>query len=246
MMTRNSGLPVASALLLLTACTMEDLSKYPLIPLPEHVVSGDGSFLLSRNTTITTSDWENAELRSLAEFAAGLLAPRLGTTLAFSEETNGEHSIALDLQPDASVNRESYHLVVTDSSVKITASEPAGVFYGLQTLDQLIPRDSVPLESEPDATVWPIPAVTIEDSPRFRYRGMHLDVGRHFFPVAFIKKYIDLLAMYKMNTFHWHLTEDQGWRIEIKKYPRLTEVGAFRRETILEQNFDPFIGDGVP
>ncbi|MEE8134006.1 MAG: glycoside hydrolase family 20 zincin-like fold domain-containing protein, partial [Gemmatimonadales bacterium] len=210
-MTRNAGLPVASALLLLTACTMEDLSRYPLIPFPEHVVSGAGSFLLSRNTTITTSDWENTELRSLAEFAAGLLAPRLGTTLAFSEETNGEHatehSITLDLQPDSNGNRESYHLVITNSSVTITASEPAGMFYGLQTFDQLIPRGIVPLESEPDATVWPIPAVTIDDSPRFRYRGMHLDVGRHFVPVEFIKKYIDLLAMYKMNTFHWHLTE---------------------------------------
>ncbi|MCH6547773.1 MAG: family 20 glycosylhydrolase [Gemmatimonadetes bacterium] len=249
-MTRNAGLAVASALLVLTACMKEDLSKYPLIPYPEHVASGAGSFLLSRNTTITTSDSTNPELRSLAEFAAGLLAPRLGTTLAFSEETNGEdvteHSITLDLLPDSSVNRESYRLVITTSSVKITASEPAGVFYGLQTFDQLIPRDSVPLESEPDATVWPIPAVTIEDSPRFRYRGMHLDVGRHVFPVEFIKKYIDLLAMYKMNTFHWHLTEDQGWRIEIKKYTRLTEVGALRSETILQQTFDPFIGDGIP
>src|SRR5690606_11449806 len=99
------------------------------------------------------------------------------------------------------------------------------LFYGMQTLRQLLPAG-------PDAARG-IPAVTIEDAPRFPYRGMHLDVGRHFFPVAFIKRYIDLLATYKINTFHWHLTEDQGWRIQIERYPRLTEVGAFRRETVV-------------
>lgn len=108
-------------------------------------------------------------------------------------------------------------------------------------------------EAEPDGDVghadgteaWATPVVRIDDSPRFSYRGVHLDVGRHFYPVEFIKHYIDLMALYKMNTFHWHLTEDQGWRIEIRKYPRLTEVGAYRRETILEKNFDPYVGDGI-
>jgi len=112
----------------------------------------------------------------------------------------------------------------------------------------LIRPDSTPSGSPepiaPDA--WSVPAVHIEDAPRFAWRGMHLDVGRHLFPVAFIRKYIDLLASRGMNVFHWHLTEDQGWRIEIAKYPRLVEVGGYRRETILGRHFDPYIGDGVP
>ncbi|MFT5751651.1 MAG: hexosaminidase, partial [Dokdonia sp.] len=93
---------------------------------------------------------------------------------------------------------------------------------------------------------YTIPCVQIKDQPAFSYRGMHLDVGRHFFPVPFIKKYIDILSLHKMNTFHWHLTEDQGWRIEIKKYPKLTRIGSQRKETILEKNFSPFIGDNTP
>ncbi|MGH7465485.1 MAG: family 20 glycosylhydrolase, partial [Longimicrobiales bacterium] len=109
--------------------------------------------------------------------------------------------------------------------IALSAPAPIGLFYGVQTLRQLLPVRAAP----PHA----IPAVTIDDAPRFLYRGMHLDVGRHFFPVSFIKRYIDLLATWKINTFHWHLTEDQGWRIEIKRYPRLTEVGAFRSETVI-------------
>ena len=247
-MTRNAGLAVASALLVLTACMKEDLSQYPLIPFPQHVTSGAGSFLLSRSSTITTSDSTNAELRSLGEFAAGMLSPTLGSTLTVMSESGDVHAsddtIALVLHPDPDAAPESYHLEVTKSSITVTASEPAGLFYGLQTLGQLVPQGIAPLASEPDATVWPIPAVTIEDSPRFRYRGMHLDVGRHVFPVAFIKRYIDILARYKFNTFHWHLTEDQGWRIEIERYPRLTDVGSCRTETMVEKNFDPYVGDG--
>jgi hexosaminidase len=116
---------------------------------------------------------------------------------------------------------------------------PAGLFYGVQTLRQLIPARG-------PAGRRAIPAVTVVDRPRFRYRGMHLDVARHVFPVRFIERYIDLLARYKLNVFHWHLTDDQGWRIEIRKYPRLTEVGAWRRETVREKNLEPYIGDGIP
>jgi hexosaminidase len=109
----------------------------------------------------------------------------------------------------------------------------------VQTLRQLIP-------SAGPAGRRSVPAVTVSDRPRFRYRGMHLDVGRHLFPVAFIKRYIDLLSRYKLNAFHWHLTDDQGWRIEIRKYPLLTQVGAWRRETVKEPNLDPYAGDGIP
>ncbi|HEX7051934.1 MAG TPA: beta-N-acetylhexosaminidase [Longimicrobiales bacterium] len=183
--------------------------------------------------------------------------------------------IVLILDPAASAaDAEGYRLSVTPAGVTLAAADPAGLFYGLQTLRQLLPAaietgDGVATlgaggeSADPSArgrgaratgvvtaapssppTRWSIPAVEIEDAPRFPYRGMHLDVGRHFFPVAFIKKYLDLMALYRFNTFHWHLTEDQGWRIEIEKYPRLTEVGACRKETVVGKNTDPYIGDG--
>jgi len=127
---------------------------------------------------------------------------------------------------------EGYRLDVSRSRVTIRAARPAGAFYALQTLRQLFPA-AILREAKVAGTAWTIAAVSIEDYPRFSWRGMHLDVGRHFMPKRFVKKYIDLLALHKMNRFHWHLTEDQGWRIEITQYPRLTTVGAWRRETIV-------------
>ena len=150
--------------------------------------------------------------------------------------------IRVRLMPgDSARGSESYRLSVSVSGVELTAPRAAGRFYGLQTLQQLV--DAGRPASGGTTTV---PAVIIADAPRFPYRGLHLDVGRHFQPVAFVKRYIDLMARYKLNTFHWHLTEDQGWRIEIKKYPRLTEVGACRAETMVAKNFDPYVGDGTP
>ena len=125
-------------------------------------------------------------------------------------------AITLGLDP-AIRNREGYVLTVKADRVTLNGQTENGVFYGIQTL-----RKSIPAETK--ATSILLPAGSIQDEPRFSYRGMHLDVGRHFFPIEFIKKYIDLLALHNMNTFHWHLTEDQGWRIEIKKYPKLTEI----------------------
>ncbi|HET9425107.1 MAG TPA: family 20 glycosylhydrolase, partial [Gemmatimonadaceae bacterium] len=111
---------------------------------------------------------------------------------------------------------ESYRLTISADGVTLTGADSAGLFHGLQTLRQLVEAGPV------------VRAITIDDAPRFRYRGMHLDVARHFMPVEFVKRYIDLMSRHKLNTFHWHLTDDQGWRIEIKKYPKLTSVGAWR------------------
>src|SRR5690606_33169095 len=116
-------------------------------------------------------------------------------------------------------------LEVTPARLLLSARAPAGLFYGVQTMRQLMSGDA--------RNGVTIPAVTIDDAPRFAYRGMHLDVSRHFFPVEFVKRYIDLLAAYKLNRLHWHLTDDQGWRIEIERYPRLTTVGAYRDETVI-------------
>ena len=151
-----------------------------------------------------------------------LLPPRLGR-VALVREARGDTVAG------------AYRLAVRPTGITISARSATGLFYGIQTLLQLAPDDAVT-----------IPAVAIADRPRFGYRGMHLDVVRHMPPLVFIKRYLDLLARYKLNTFHWHLTDDQGWRIEIKKYPRLTSVGGWRRETVVEKNFDPFIGDGIP
>ncbi|MDH3427979.1 MAG: family 20 glycosylhydrolase, partial [Gemmatimonadota bacterium] len=133
---------------------------------------------------------------------------------------------------------EGYRLDASGGRVLIEGESPAGAFYGLQTLRQILSADA--------AGRVRVASVHVEDAPRFPYRGMHLDVGRHFFPVAFVKRYIDLLARYKMNRFHWHLTEDQGWRIQIDAYPKLTSIGSCRAETIVERNFDPYVGDGQP
>ncbi len=136
------------------------------------------------------------------------------------------HSIRLSTGSGSSPAREGrYTMKVSSSGIVITGDTHAGTFYGIQTLIQLLPV-------KPRAA-FTIRAVSIDDYPRFGYRGLHLDVGRHFFPVAFVKKYIDYIALHKMNYFHWHLTEDQGWRIEIKKYPRLTGIGSCRSGTII-------------
>ncbi len=233
----------------LSACTRDDVSRYHLIPFPEYISSRAGTFVLSAATAIALSDPADGELQSLGAFGADVLAGTLGSAPDIAAEpfSGQSNTIGLVLVTDPrAASGERYQLRVTEETITISASEPSGLFYGLQTLRQLVPHHIAPSPDGDGETVWPIPAVEIDDGPRFTYRGMHLDVGRHLFPVDFIKKYIDLLAMYKMNTFHWHLTEDQGWRIEIQKYPRLAEVGAFRRETILEKNFNPFIGDGIP
>ena len=128
-------------------------------------------------------------------------------------------------------NEEGYILDIKEDKIAIIAREDVGAFYAVQTLRQILP---VGFESTSERmTQTSIRCQRIEDEPRFKYRGLHLDVGRHMYSTDFIKKYIDALAMLKMNTFHWHLTEDQGWRIEIKKYPKLNEIGAYRNETLI-------------
>ena len=167
----------------------------------------------------------------------------LSTDVAFASDAElGAADIRIRIVPgDSARGLESYTLTVAPAAVTITAPRAAGRFYALLTLQQLIDAARAG-----DAPTPSIGSVTITDAPRFAYRGLHLDVGRHFQPVAFVKRYIDLMALYKLNSFHWHLTEDQGWRIEIKKYPRLTEIGGCRKETMVAKHFAPYVGDGTP
>lgn len=211
-------------------------TDYPIIPKPVSMDISDGRFLIDENTLIFASEGVKKEASLLSE----ILGTATGKTLPIKNfDGNDKRGIYLELN-DSIKNEEQYILTVAFDRINITAKTSKGIFYGIQSLRQLMPAESE--NSSIDKLA--IPAVTIHDEPRYAYRGMMLDVGRNFFPVDFVKKFIDLIALHKMNTFHWHLTEDQGWRIEIKKYPKLTEIGSVRKETILDKNFDPYVGDG--
>ncbi|HEV2011447.1 MAG TPA: beta-N-acetylhexosaminidase [Candidatus Limnocylindria bacterium] len=194
------------------------MGRYPIIPWPRAIDARDGAFALGAGLQIALVDGGNSDVRRLGD----LLARYLRELAGINAEIGDGGAIRMGLRSDAPAGTESHALDITPERIELTARDPRGLFYGIQTLRQLI-------AASPKA----VPAVRIEDAPRFPYRGLHLDVGRHFFPVEFIKRYIDLLATFKLNTFHWHLTEDQGWRLEIKRYPKLTEVGAWRKETIV-------------
>lgn len=229
----------------------------PLIPLPQRVEAGAGAWAPPRNVPVTVSNRRDASLQALGALAVEIVREETGraaTLLQATTRRRGGIHLALR-SPDGASALESYRLSATPAGVEITAPAPAGLFYGLQTLRQIL-QGSAGISASgrspsggriapAAASSRPVPAVTITDAPRFPYRGLHLDVGRHFQPVSFVKRYIDVMARYKFNTFHWHLTEDQGWRIEIPRYPRLTSVGACRAETMFEKNFDPYVGDGI-
>ncbi|QCR21337.1 family 20 glycosylhydrolase [Pontibacter sp. SGAir0037] len=193
-----------------------------IIPKPASIQAGSGHFTVTNKTAIAL---QNEADRKAAEFLNDYLQEIYGFKLNVTSK-KVKNSITLSTSKTAKENgQDAYTLQATPQGITIAGTTPAGTFYGVQSLIQMLPTER--------STSLDIPAVSIQDAPRFAYRGMHLDVGRHMFPVAFVKKYIDYIALHKMNYFHWHLTEDQGWRIEIKKYPQLTQVGAFRNGTII-------------
>lgn len=197
---------------------------YAIIPRPIDLQVKNGRFIIDQNTKVTGDKNLEAEGHYLAE----ILSLSTGKEIVFSDKTKGNINLIIDSSLESD---EAYTLYVDYNEVKISGKTAKGVFYGIQSLRQLIQKKD--LWGNESAAISSIPATLINDAPRYSYRGMHLDVARHFFSVDFIKRYIDILAMHKMNSFHWHLTEDQGWRIEIKKYPKLTEVGAWRNGTIV-------------
>jgi hexosaminidase len=198
-----------------------------LIPIPASLTPRSGSFALGASTSIVAS----AKLRAPAELLRDQLRPATGIPLAVRSSATGPRiTLALD-RSLRSLGDEGYRLTASPEEVAIRAPKVTGVFHGSQTLRQLLPPEIFRRARVAGAS-WEIPAVEIEDRPRFGWRGSHLDVGRHFMPKEFVLKHIELLALHKFNVFHWHLTEDQGWRIEIKKYPELTAVGAFRKDSM--------------
>lgn len=207
-----------------------NISEIPaIIPKPAHLKPGKGIFNLNDNTGLYYEEGDSIALRTARMFASWiqLAGGPVLTTTPLCKEMKKENRIIFITIPGKKEKPESYLLEITTKTVGIAGQDEAGLFYGMQTLLQLLPVEIYSGKKLEPGRSWAIPAVEIRDTPRFPYRGMHLDVSRHFFPKEFVMKYIDLLASYKMNVFHWHLTDDNGWRIEIKKYPKLTSVGAW-------------------
>ena len=219
--------------ILLLVCLLQTIGivaqrNIAIIPAPAKLERHSGIFKLTSKTTIvaaTTQDkiaanFFNDYLKKYYD-----LSLRIVTATSANSITLATHSI---VNNTSTTSNEKYILTVSEKNISIVGNGNAGTFYGIQSLIQLLP-----IPTTLSTTTLNIQCLTIEDEPRFGYRGMHLDVSRHFFPIEYIKKYIDYIALHKMNTFHWHLTDDQGWRIEIKKYPKLTSVGGFRNGTIV-------------
>lgn len=244
-----SLLLVLAALLLSAGCSTGSTSDkeniYSIIPAPLSIKEMPGSFTFSGKSRIILSEANDAN-RLAADFLAVLVKNPTGIDLPVVQ---GEKALrgSVFMSVDTSItDAEGYTLTVNPKRIVIKARSAVGFFYAVQTIRQLMPA-GVEKDSVNSVLKLRVPACEIADEPRFRYRGMHLDVGRHMFPKEYIKRYIDMIALHKMNTFHWHLTEDQGWRIEIKKFPKLTETGAFRKETVVgHAGKKPAAYDGKP
>lgn len=208
-------------------------ASYDVIPLPQSIVMVKGkAFILNSNTTIFCSSKDDL-MQKNACFLSCYIADLTGLKLKISDiKPKKGNYIELLLNNKNIKGKEAYTININNKNIKISGLTSTGVFYGVQTL-----RKSLPICN---ATNNPIilPAAEIKDAPRFKYRGMMLDCSRHFFSIDFIKKFIDLIALHNMNTFHWHLNDDQGWRIEIKKYPKLVEIGSVRTGTVMGRNSD--------
>lgn len=196
-----------------------------IIPAPVSVQLKKGQFILNKNTVIVHDELN----KTSADFFNAYLNDVYGFTLAIAQSAK-ENVIRFNTSRfiQKAEKEERYTLTINTKSIEVIGDGAAGTFYGMQSLIQLLP-----VSNSSKSISFRIPCLAIEDQPRFAYRGMHLDVSRHFFPISYIKKYIDYIALHKMNYFHWHLTDDQGWRIEIKKYPLLTEIGGWRDGTII-------------
>ncbi len=210
-------------------------ADYNVVPLPSEVrLIAKAPFVLNGDTKIIFHN-DNADIERNAHFLAQYIKDNTGIDIGVTSD-NAKQAIYLVLNKKI-IGDDAYTITVSSKAMTIAGSTPRGVFYGIQTLRKATPVADTITQVE-------YPAGVVSDSPRFGYRGMHLDCARHFFPVKFVKQYIDMMALHGMNVFHWHLTDDQGWRIEIKKYPKLTEIGSVRLQTVLGRNSD--IYDGKP
>lgn len=226
--------------ILLCSCGQKE-NEYDIIPMPKNLTETKGAFDISDKTTIVVP-FSDTILKKVADNFAEQIKKTSGKKVSVVDAATVQSSEkTITFHIDKTLKEEAYKLNITPESIQISASSPEGAFYAVQTIYQLLPME-VYGNKEAKYADWSVPAAMIEDEPRFAYRGAMLDAGRHFMPVEFVKQFIDVLAMHKINRFHWHLTDDQGWRIEIKKYPRLTEIGSVRRETVIGKNTGKYDG----
>lgn len=237
---------VALTILTMSACTKQG-KVLNLVPYPLSIVTNSGSFNAKGAPFYCAPAVDSRSKDAIRQFS---------TNLTTTSGSLSSYTVPLELKQQASATSfkgfvficndtlisGEYHIVVDSDAVKVETSDYYGTLYAIQTLKQLMPVAIYGKKTDEHAK-WMIPCVTINDAPRFNYRGMHLDCARHFFGVDEVKKYIDVMAMYKLNRLHWHLTDDQGWRVELKKYPELTLIGGFRDGTIIGQDFSS--NDGI-
>lgn len=211
-------------LLSLFICTLAASAQmYDIVPLPKSIQPLKGELLLADNVQITYPKGNEQMLRN-AELLAEYVAAQIGASWSVTDGKAVSGGITLALDKKIAGN-EDYRLTVSPKGIIIAGKTPAGVFYGIQTLRKVIGTE-----------LKPLPCAVVSDSPRFPYRGTHIDCSRHFFPADFLKKYIDILALHGINRLHWHLTDDQGWRFEVKRYPELVARGSMRKHTVVGHN----------
>jgi hexosaminidase len=207
----------------LTACSVTEAAP-AIIPAPQSLVMGEGAFALTASTRICAG----TAVLETGEYLAERLRRSTGFPIQVVSGKPGRSDIVITAEEaNSALGNEGYELTVTPTNAVIRAPKPAGAFYGVQSLLQLLPPE-VFSPTVAGGVAWEMPAVRIQDQPRFKWRGLMLDVSRHFYNKTEVEGFLDRMAMHKMNTFHWHLVDDHGWRIEIKKYPKLTEIGAWR------------------
>ena len=222
--------------IVLCSCGSHD-PQIAIVPYPNHLETGRGTYRVTDRPVTCDSRTDERTQRAVVGFAARLATVTGGTnpvTVADEVPASGIRFVT-----DESLPAEGYELNVDGEGIEVRASQFPGFLYALQSLEQLLPAAVYGTEPAPDAA-WEVPCVRIADAPRFAYRGMHLDVARHFFSVDEVKRYIDVMAIHKLNTLHWHLTDDQGWRIEIKRYPELTAVGSIRKATVVRKEWGTY------
>ena len=226
--------------IVLCSCGSHD-PQIAIVPYPNHLETGRGTYRVTDRPVTCDSRTDERTQRAVVGFAARLATVTGGTnpvTIADEVPASGIRFVT-----DESLPAEGYELNVDGEGIEVRASQFPGFLYALQSFEQLLPAAVYGTEPAPDAA-WEVPCVKIADAPRFAYRGMHLDVARHFFSVDEVKRYIDVMGIHKLNTLHWHLTDDQGWRIEIKRYPELTAVGSIRKATVVRKEWGTY--DGTP
>ena len=237
-------LRVTGSVILLLAIFQVGQAQNPvpgIIPQPVSISFSEGRFLINRLTKFVVLEGR-ADVKELAGLLVGMLQKPLGYQPMISMDKDQSQPavwLVINKTSEKALGSEGYRLEVDPKKIQLIANEPAGLFYGFQTLLQLLPPE---IEEHSPSTLktWEVPSVSITDNPRFKWRGLMLDVSRHFFTVEEVKKYIDQMVKYKFNVFHWHLSDDQGWRVEIKSLPELTEIGAWRvPRTGMWWSFDP-------